>query len=163
VLKEAYQAIVDRLKEEVSQYYGERLVSLVIFGSVARGTQRFDSDIDFLLVVKGLPRGRTRRMAEFSKIEEKLSATLRDAEKKGLSVELSPVIKTPEETESGSPLFLDMVEDARIDYDREKFFANRMAKLRARLADLGAKRRWQGNAWYWDLKPDYKPQDVFDL
>ena len=20
-----------------------------------------------------------------------------------------------------------------------------------------------GNAWYWDLKPDYKPGDVFDL
>ncbi|MCY4660185.1 MAG: hypothetical protein OXF93_10300 [Acidobacteria bacterium] len=27
----------------------------------------------------------------------------------------------------------------------------------------GACRLWLGNAWYWDLKPDYKPGDVFDL
>jgi hypothetical protein len=31
------------------------------------------------------------------------------------------------------------------------------------LAHLGARRVWLGNAWYWDLKPDYRPGDVFEL
>jgi hypothetical protein len=24
-------------------------------------------------------------------------------------------------------------------------------------------RIWRGNAWLWDLKPDYQPGDVFEL
>jgi hypothetical protein len=27
----------------------------------------------------------------------------------------------------------------------------------------GARRIWCGNAWYWDLKPDYRPGEVFEL
>jgi hypothetical protein len=26
-----------------------------------------------------------------------------------------------------------------------------------------AKRVWKGSAWYWDLKPDYRPGDVIEL
>jgi hypothetical protein len=35
----------------------------------------------------------------------------------------SPVFKSPEEVEAGSPLFLDMVDDARILCDPEGFLA----------------------------------------
>jgi hypothetical protein len=38
-----------------------------------------------------------------------------------------------------------------------------MTRLRERLATLGARRVWRGNAWFWDLKPDYQPGDVFEL
>jgi hypothetical protein len=155
--------VVNLLREEVERYYSERLVSFVIFGSVARGTQRFDSDIDLLLIVKRLPRGKRRRIAEFAKVEEKIDPVLKDMQKKGLFIELSPTIKTPEEAESGDSLFLDMVEDAKIHYDRDDYFANRMERLKTKLTALGAKRCWKGNAWYWDLKPDYKPRDHFDL
>ena len=37
---------------------------------------------------------------------------------KGINVDLSLVIKTPEEAVKGSPLYLDMVEDAVVLYDR---------------------------------------------
>jgi len=39
----------------------------------------------------------------------------------------------------------------------------KLERLRARLAVLGARRIRRGNAWYWDLKPDYRPGDVFSL
>ena len=48
-------------------------------------------------------------------------------------------------------------------YDRESFLERALAGLRARLARLGAQRIWRGSAWIWDLKPDYRPGDVFDL
>ncbi len=56
-----------------------------------------------------------------------------------------------------------MTEDARILFDREGFFARKLDRLRERLAQLGAKRIWLGNAWYWDFKPDYRPGEVFEL
>ena len=63
----------------------------------------------------------------------------------------------------GSPLFLDMVDDARILLDRGDFFQRELNGLRERLARLGARRIWKGNAWYWDLKPDYTPGEVFEI
>jgi uncharacterized protein len=56
-----------------------------------------------------------------------------------------------------------MVEDARVLYDKGDFFVRQLARLRQRLTELGAKRIWKGNAWYWDLKPDYRPGEVFEL
>jgi hypothetical protein len=56
-----------------------------------------------------------------------------------------------------------MLEDARLLVDREAFLAQAFEQFRARLARLGARRIWRGNAWFWDLKPDYKPGEVFTL
>lgn len=162
-VKEVFQEILQRLLEETRRYYGERLVSLVVFGSVARGTMRPDSDIDVLIVAEPLPLGRMARVREFEEVEQKLESVLLQARAVGVDPCLSPLFKTREEAERGSPLFLDMVEDARILYDREGFFRNRLERLRARLRELGAVRKWQGNAWYWDLKPDYRWGDVIEL
>ena len=96
-------------------------------------------------------------MKEFAEIEAALGMAIKSR------VELSPVFKTPEEIASGSPLFLDMVEDVRMLFDRDRFFAKVLKKLKKRLQKLGARRIWQGNAWYWDLKPDYQPGEVFEI
>lgn len=53
--------------------------------------------------------------------------------------------------------------NARILYDRGRFLEGALDGLRARLARLGARRIWRGKAWFWDLKPDYRPGEVFDL
>jgi predicted nucleotidyltransferase len=163
MLKESFDKLVNVLTKEVKRYYGNRLISIALFGSVARETYRADSDIDILLIANRLPKGRTRRVAEFMKIEKRLENILSSLQKQGLFIELSPIIKSPEEAEAGSPLFLDMVEDAKILYDRNAFFVSIMERLKAKLRALGAKRLWKGNAWYWDLKPDYKPGDVIEL
>jgi predicted nucleotidyltransferase len=122
-------------------------VSVVLFGSVARGTYRADSDIDILIIAEGLPRGRMKRVAEFRKVEEKLDHVLTELRTEQVYIDVSPVIKSPEEAEAGSPLFLDMVEDAQILYDRGRFFARRLKRLRERLDALGSKRVWMANAW----------------
>jgi len=145
------------------RHYGQRLVSLAVFGSVGRGTPRPDSDIDLLIVAEDLPRGRVARVDDFARIEADLADILRTLRSEGVATELSPVLKTPSEVEQGSPLFLDMLEDARLLVDREAFIAQVFEKFRARLAHLGARRIWRGNAWFWDLKPDYKPGEVFTL
>lgn len=163
MLKERFKEIEEKLLSEIRSFYNNRLVSVVIFGSTARDAQRFDSDIDTLIIAKGLPRGRMKRMKEFEVVEDRVEPFLESLQKEGINTHISAIIKNPEEAETGSPLFLDMVEDARILFDKDDFFLKVLERLRKRLKELGAKRIWKGNAWYWDLKPDYKPGDVIEL
>ncbi len=163
MLKEIFDELVTKVVGAAQVVYGEQLVSIVLYGSGARGTMRYDSDLDLLIVVRDLPRGRLKRVEEFEAIEETVAEDFRHAASPGINTTLSPVFKTPEEVLAGSPLFFDMVEDARVLYDGNGFFAKKLARLRNRFAELGAKRIWKGNAWYWDLKPDYKPGEVFEL
>jgi hypothetical protein len=163
VLKRAFEELQDALLDAATQYYGPRLISLVIYGSAGRGTQRFDSDLDFLVVAEDLPRGRLQRVKDFQTVENHLLPLLDRLEKSGLRIALSPVFKTREEALCGSPLFLDMSEEAVILFDKDDFFLHVLNRLRGRLATLGARRIWRGNAWYWDLKPDFRAGEVFEI
>jgi predicted nucleotidyltransferase len=158
-----YDRLLDELVTGLRARYGSRLVAVAVFGSVGRGTFREDSDVDLLIVADGLPSGRFRRIDEFEPVEASLDPVLRAAGSGGSAVALSPVFKTREEVKRGSPLFLDMVEDARILHDPDGFLMRYLADLRARLRELGARRIWSGNAWYWELKPDLTPGEVIRL
>jgi uncharacterized protein len=162
-LHEHVERLLVELTERVRRHYGPRLVSLVVFGSVGRGTARPDSDVDLLIVAEKLPDGRMARVDEFAPVEHALAATLADGRRLGFFTECSPVFKTPDEVVAGSPLLLDMVEDARVLVDPDAFFQAAIDRLKERLARQGARRIWRGNAWLWDLKPDYQPGDVFEL
>lgn len=159
--------LIERLLTDLlaacQRHYGSRLAAVAVFGSIGRATARPDSDLDILVVADGLPDGRVARATDFEAVESALAATVGEARRAGLAAWLSPVLKTPAEIEQGSPLLLDMVDDARILHDRDQFLELALAALRRRLDRLGARRIWRGNAWIWDLKPDYKPGEVFDL
>jgi len=143
--------------------YGGRLVTLGVFGSVGRGTPNPFSDVDVLLVAEDLPRGRLARVDEFVREDEAMSDALEAASREGYHTFLSPVIKFPEEVHRGSLLFLDMLEDLVILYDRDGFFESHLARFKERLDELGARRIRRGNFWYRDLKPDYTPGEVIEL
>jgi len=160
---ERYDSLLSSLLAACRQVYGERLVALAVFGSLGRGTPRPDSDVDLLIVAEPLPDGRVPRVAEFELVEQLVETEMRAMRQAGVSTELSPVFKTPAEVKAGSPLLLDMVEDARILYDKGGVLAQALARLAQRLQELGARRIWRGDAWYWDLKPDYRPGEVFEL
>lgn len=150
--KENHQEVLDKIASACREFYGGRLVSLAVFGSVGRGTARPDSDIDLLVVVDDLPARRMERVKEFLAVEKRFS-----------KLQLSPILKTPSEIRQGSPLMLDMVDDALILHDRTDFLQKQLDILRQKLTLLGAKRIWQGNFWYWDLKPDYHPGEIFEV
>ena len=162
-LSARFDELLSAVVAACQRHYGERLVSLAVFGSVGRGTPRPDSDVDLLIVADGLPHGRVARVREFAGIEADMAHTLGRLRSEGVTTELSPVLKTPSEVAQGSPLFLDMLDDARVLVDREAFLEQAFERIRARLARLGARRIWRGNAWFWDLKPDYRPGEVFEL
>ena len=47
------KAILDELKQRLSDLYADRLAELILYGSQARGEADEDSDIDVLIVLKG--------------------------------------------------------------------------------------------------------------
>lgn len=163
MIAELYKQLVAGIVDECKAFYGERLVSFCLFGSVARGMMNNSSDIDFLLVVEPLPNGRLSRVKEFEHVEEKLLGSIKEARKNGVYAELSPVIKRPFEVKQGSLLFLDMLEDGKMLFDRDDFLKTYFESWKKKLEQLGARRIRSGEAWYWDLKKDYKPGEVFEI
>jgi hypothetical protein len=76
---------------------------------------------------------------------------------------LSLVMKTRDEASRLVPLYLDLVEDARLLHDRGGFFSGVLERLRSALARNGAERRRLGRVRYWVLKRDFRPGDVVEL
>ena len=149
--------------DQVRRTYGERLVSIALFGSVARGTARPDSDLDLFIVVEDLPRGRRARLETFDPVEKSLVEETEALARSGIEVEISPVLRTPEDLKVASPLLLDLTEDAIILQDRGGVLRVALDDLRRRLCRLGSRRIWIGTRWYWDLKPDYKRGEIIEL
>lgn len=154
--REAFEAIGAALEPAARAVYGERLVAAALFGSVARGTMRPDSDLDLFLVVAPLPADRAARTAEFDRLEARLAAPLAAARAAGVHTVLSPVIKTPDELRAGSLLHLDLTDQARILYDPRGELRGYLDELAARLRALGARRVYRGGGYYWLLQPDYR-------
>ena len=48
----AIKPLLNELKRDLQELYGDRLVKLILFGSHARGEANLDSDIDLLAVLK---------------------------------------------------------------------------------------------------------------
>lgn len=159
-LKETTRAACLRL-------YQDRLITLAVFGSWARGTASPCSDIDLLVVADNLPNGRLKRMAQFKAVDEATLAARaeiwKDMSQSQPAPELAPVIKTPPEVAVGSPLFLDMTDWIDFIFDRGLFFANYLAGLQSRLKALGARRHWAAGGYYWEYKPDLAPSEVIVL
>jgi predicted nucleotidyltransferase len=142
---------------------GHRLRSVVLFGSVARGEADSTSDIDMLIVAEGLPPSRLARQDVLAHADTRIEPDLERLRREGIWTDVLPIVKTPEEAARVTPLYLDMVEDAVLLVDRDGFFAGVLARLRKSLRRLGARRVWQEGFWYWDLKPDYQPGEVFEI
>ncbi len=162
-LDEPYRSLLGKLLECLEKVFGDKLYSVVVYGSIARGDYRRDSDVDLVVIAEDLPHRRFARIELFEKAEECLEKDLDMLMEKGYYVSFSPIIKTPREASRISPLYLDMVEDAIILYDKNNFFESILERLARILKNLGAERVRIGRKWYWRLKKDYKFGEVVTL
>lgn len=158
-----YKTLIEKHLRELKNNLNNNLTSVVLYGSVARGNFSTNSDIDLLIICKDLPKERLKRLELFSKIDEKLEGEYRKLYKKGINSLIIPILKTEKEAEKISPLYLDMVEDAIILYDRDNFFRKILERLEKKLKEIKAKKIYIGKKWYWDLMPNYKKGDVVEI
>lgn len=143
----------------------ENLISIVLFGSVARGEAGEGSDIDLLVVVKEFKPFRSR-FDIFNEIDKELriSKEYRELKEKKLGTLISPILLKPEEIKKNPPILLDIVTDGVILYDTDNFLRDWLTNLKKKLEEKGVRKIFlvEGK-WYWDLKPDYKLGDIVEI
>jgi predicted nucleotidyltransferase len=122
-----HKELLKYLKDLVINFYKDNLISLVIFGSVARGVATEESDVDLMIIAEDLPDGRVRRISQFEDLEFHIKKLCK------FNFFLSPIIKTKEEVLKGSPLFWDMLDSSIILYDKEGFFEKYLLKVKEKL------------------------------
>jgi predicted nucleotidyltransferase len=160
-----YMGYVCLIVNSLKSILKENLVSVVLFGSVARGEAEEGSDIDLLLVAKEF-KSSSSRFDNFNKIEKELKASkeYRELKEKKLGTLISPLPLTPEEIKKNPPILLDLVTDGIIVYDTDNFMKECITNLRKRLEEKGARKIFLGKRrWYWDLKPDYKLGEIVEI
>lgn len=160
-LKDLITLYVNMLKE----HYDDKLTSIAVFGSIARGEAKTDSDIDMLIVVEGLPEDIGERVKEVSSIKIRLKEyeSYWEYYREGKPRLISEVILTPEEVSKHPPILLDIAYEGIILYDKDRFLERELEEVRRKLEKLGA-RRVRGKAgWYWILKSDAKLGEVIKI
>lgn len=106
------------LRDKALSYYKDRLISLVVFGSVAKNTWTPESDIDVLIVLEEKSKSSYRTYMEFyENVEEKLKPRMR----------LSPIFLKGTSLRETLPWLWDT--SFIILYDKNDFFKNFLKKL----------------------------------
>lgn len=72
MLQERFKELEDLLLLHITVVYGEKVISFLVFRSVARECQSFNSDIDVLIIASTLPDGRIKRIREFEAVEDRI-------------------------------------------------------------------------------------------
>ncbi|MEM2850174.1 MAG: nucleotidyltransferase domain-containing protein [Candidatus Bathyarchaeia archaeon] len=161
-----FAPLIKRYCEILSNLLKGRLVSVMLFGSVARGDWNRNSDIDVLVVADGWDDEPVwNRIRELRKAKEKLEESLEYQE--ALRVGYWPIIQnyplSVKEAKRFNRIYLDAVIDGIILYDKDNFLTRLLQSLREKLEEMGSVRiMLPSRKFYWVLK-DLKAGEVITL
>lgn len=151
-----YTSLARELVTESLKLLGDDLISIVLYGSIARGEAHENSDMDVVIVASNLPRGFSERVDKLYPIKKACQgAKIRLWEGKRIycSIQIYPLL--PEELDDFRPIFLDITTDGRLLFDRRNFMEKKLDEWRERLSKLGARKiNLPDGSWYWDLNPE---------
>jgi len=160
-----YAGLVEEYIRLLREEFGDRVVSVLVFGSVARGTARLDSDVDVCVVIRDLPVSRYRRHQLLSPVLERLrhSAEYEELIGRGYTPDIAAILYTPEDIQETKPIFLDFVEDGVLLHDDGTMLA-KLDRLRAQMQALGSRKMvLEDGTYYWLLKPGLRFGEVIEL
>lgn len=121
--------MIEKITKDIKTLFGKGLVSIVLFGSYARGKQRKISDIDILIVADNLPDSRKERLSLMLKISKKYLL-----EGKTVSIILHSRNEIINGFEYYNPLLLSISENYKLFYDHEGFFLTLMKNIKNKIS-----------------------------
>ncbi len=159
---EFHRDCLSKIFDTIRAHYGDRLVSLVVYGSYSHGSPRLNSDLDLLIVLDSANWTRSSQKTEefVRNVEEPCDEDLQALHRQGITMELSPLILTRAEALHFLPVYLDMVSHHVIIEDKQDFFRKILQKVREQMARWGSKRVNTGGHWLWEIRPDLKWNEV---
>lgn len=136
-----YGPLVEEFLRLLKAEFGDRLVSILVIGSVARGMARPDSDVDVCLVIRDLPISRYRRRQLLTRVLDRLreSAASVELTRRGYTPDIAAVLYTPEDLRETKPIFLDWVEEGVLLQD-DGALQTSLNRLRVRMKELGCRK-----------------------
>ena len=161
-----YRALAESFAAILIRELGDQITSIALYGSVARGMARPESDIDVFVVAGKAETERDvirRRIMdleyEFWNGDE--SESLRE---QGYRASVETLVVSEAHARRGFSIYLDMTLEAVVLYDPSGFFAQRMEQVKARMAELKSRREWiDDDCYVWRLKGDMKLGEIFQL
>ena len=161
-LSPSFKALADRVVAEYRAALGDDLVAIALFGSVARGQARPDSDLDLYVVTRRPSLADPRLRAMWQRIDA--SPEYKALVSAGYRPTPSPVPHTVDDLLRHPWILLDITHHGIVIYDPESLLERELNAVRRRMAELGSRRvDLPDGSWYWDLKPDWRPGEVVDL
>jgi len=131
------------LAEKCAQVFGEDLLGVVLFGSIARGEAFPDSDLDILVV---MDRSRPIRRNLYSRWQDTLSSFAEQTFPHEVNPHFSHL---PESPENAGALWLEIAIDGIVLWERAGEVSAALRALRAHLAAGKAVRRVRHGHPYW--------------
>ncbi len=164
-MQKEYVKLIEEYCSSIKNHFCDRLISICLFGSVARGEAKPDSDIDILIVADALPKDIGMRMQETNYIHDQLKKgeayiSLRKLNISGL---ISDIFFAPDEIKRHPPILLDIIDDGIILYDKNSFFSNELKLLKQRLDVQKAQKIKTEKGHFWILKPDVRSGEILEL
>jgi hypothetical protein len=161
-LSPEWMALAQRVVAEYRAAIGDDLVAVALFGSVARGQARTDSDLDLYVVTRAPSLADARLHGMWDRIEA--SPEYRALDQAGYQPTPSPVAHTVGELARHPWILLDIAHHGVILHDLDGVLARELYAVRRRMAELGSRRvELPDGSWYWDLKPDWRPGEIVEL
>ncbi|MCX7994561.1 MAG: nucleotidyltransferase domain-containing protein [candidate division WOR-3 bacterium] len=161
-----YKKLLDIYISILKKELGDSLISVVLYGSVARNSATLHSDIDLLVVLKEGKENYYQTLQPLLKAQKNLEKDqiYKKFSHNDMHPHFSYLILSSDEASKNRKIYLDMIEDGIILYDRGEFIRKKFKELKSRLKELGSKKiLLKDGRWYWDLKPDLKIGEVFEL
>ena len=125
--------------QSLCQEFREQLVAVVVYGSHARGTATPGSDVDLLVVVRGLPRD----WGSIHRLEDEWARKGRRLGKR-FQVMLASPEDVEESVEWAAPLMLEIYNTHEIVFDRNDFFRNCIMRMGHLMRERGIRMRKPG-------------------
>ncbi len=120
--KSALHTLISEIEEKVKAHYKDRLVSLVIFGSVAKGKATPVSDVDLLIVLEDKPESSFKTYMDFyENVESKLKYI------DNIGLRLSPIFLKKSSLKEEIPWLWDT--EFIVLYDKNSFFSEFLKRL----------------------------------
>ena len=116
--------VLDEFLKKCKEKFGDDLISIILFGSYARGTATEYSDVDLLVIAKNLPKRRIDRHKVLRDI------VLEFIYKYGINI--SPILIEPRDLSSKdiNPLICGILTGYKIIYDKNNFWKNYLERIK---------------------------------
>lgn len=153
---------LNRLVFEVKKELGSDLEAIALFGSVARDQGGESSDIDLFIV----HHKKREPLKEFVRILVPLrrQTEYQSLLERGFYPEIMPLFMDIKSLGAHPWILLDVLDKGKVLFSRKGLLESELTKVRRRLRELGSRKvMLKDGTWYWDLKPDWKPGETFDL